>query len=317
MSNGAGRSAVVSSGPSISFCFGMALALMASNGHQAQCLTLTSRVIRSAPVVSSSLIVGRAVCNNAVWLLSEHLELTEIAPLTLTTRTRAVGGFRRDERPWGLACVTDRTLWTLPSARMIARITADGQVVDRRSLSAPATALFAAGDRLLLQSAPPVIGTSLLGSSTPGRPGELHPWPGLLGRAAPSRVDLLAHNLVSCGIGFGQNLPCWLADDTQIVVSDGIHARQLSFPFVQAADIDREAPIRDVALVGSDRVWLLGTSTRFVNGRRAGRRLFLSAGGHELARLELAAEVRLIIAADSSACLLLTVNGQLVEVNAR
>ena len=317
MNPGAGRDSRVSSGRSTRLWIACSLALIALAGPSAQALTLTSRVVRSTPVVSNSLIVGRAVCQNVVWLLNEHLDLTQIAPPTLAVTTRAVGGFRRDERPWGLACLADGTIWTLSAPRAIARITAAGQVVDRRPLQAPGTALFATTDRLLLQSAPPTIGAALLGSSTPARPDDRRPWAGLLGRQASSRVDLLAHNLVNCGIGLGQELPCWLADEAQVVVSDGVHSRRLMVPFVQAVDIDHEAPIRDAALVERDRVWILGTAARLVSGRRAARRLFLSSGGREIARLDLAAEARLIVAADLSTCLLLTVDGQLVEVSAR
>ncbi len=319
MSRRIGRAAGASSGPSPSFraFIALAFAVAIANSQAAHAVGLTSRVIRSTPILSPSLIVGRAVCDDAVWLLNEHLELTRIDALTFNASTGPVRGFQRDERPWGLACVADRTVWTLPGTRVLARVTPTGAVVDRRAIGAPATALFAAGSRLLLAFAPPVIGAALLGSAAPSRPGDARPWPGLTGRTAPSRVDLLARNLVTCGVAMGVSLPCWLADATEVVVSDGTQVRRLSLSFVAATDVDREAPMRDVALVGTGRVWVLCTSARFVNGRRAGRRLFLSVDGRELARLDLPADVRLIVSADWSTCRLLTVDGQLLEVNAR
>jgi hypothetical protein len=291
-------------------------ALIALLGQSARGAALTSHIVRSTPATSDSLIVGRAVCHGRVWLLNEHLDLTEITSATLATATHAVTGFHRDERPWGLACNADQTIWTLPGARTMARITSAGKVVDRRPLNVPITALFGIGDRLLLAPAPPVVGFPLLASTVPDRPDERRAWPGLLGRAAASRVDLFARNLVACGIGFDRELPCWLTDATEVVVSNGVQVRRMSMSFAGTADIDREAPIRDVALVDTTRAWVLTTSARMVNGRRAGRRLLFVAGQRPLAELVLPLSSRLIVAADATRCVLLTVDGQLIEVNA-
>jgi hypothetical protein len=279
--------------------------------------TLSSRVVRPAHAVSDSLIVGRAVCHDRVWLLTENREITEIAVLTETSRTHQVRGLLRDDRPWGLACLNDGTLWMLPDSRALARVTTDGQVAERLPLELPAMALFGAGDRLLLQSMPPVVAVPLLGSAPPRRPADQRPWPGLVGRASRARMDRFSQNLVACGIAAGHDVPCWFPDETFVTVSDGSRVRHLSFPFVQAADTDRSAPIRDVALTDGGRAWILGTSLRSTHGRRSGGRLLLAAGGRELARLDLAPEARLIIAAGESTCLLLTVTGEVLEVNAQ
>jgi len=315
MSGGAGRACGSSGSPSRAAAW--SLALIALLGQSARGAALSSHIVRSTPVTSGSLIIGRAVCPGRVWLLNEHLDLTEITPATLAASTHAVTGFHRDERPWGLACSADQTIWTLPAARTLARLTSSGKVVDRRPLGVPITALFAIGDRLLLAPAPPVVGFPLLATSLPARPDERRAWPGLLGRAAASRVDLFARNLVNCGMAFDRELPCWLTDATEIVVSDGVQVRRISMPFVNQADIDREAPIRDVALIERSRAWVLATSARMVNGRRAGGRLFLVADGHPLADLLLPLNSRLIVAADAARCVLLTVDGHLIEVNAR
>jgi hypothetical protein len=278
---------------------------------------LTSRVVRTTRPVSDSLIVGRAVCNDRVWLLTETREITEIAVLTATSSTHQIRGLLRDDRPWGLACLNDGTLWMLPDSHALARVTTDGQVAERLPLKLPAIALFGAGDRLLLQSMPPVVAIPLLASAPPRRPADQRPWPGLVGRASPARTDLFAQNLVTCGIAARHEVPCWFADETHVTVSDGFKVRRLSFPFVQAADTDRAAPIRDVALIAGGRAWILGTSLRPTHGRRSGGRLLLTADGRELARLDLVPEARLIIAAGETTCLLLTVTGEILEVHAR
>jgi hypothetical protein len=278
---------------------------------------LSSRVVRTTPAVSDSLIVGRAVCHDRIWLLTENREITEIAAPTATSRTHQVRGLLRDDRPWGLACLNDGTLWTLPDSHALARMTTEGQIAERLPLELPAIALFGAGDRLLLQSMPPIVSKPLLDSATPRRPADQRPWPGLVGRASKARIDLFAENLVTCGIAAGHEVPCWFADETHVTVSDGSTVRHLSFPFVQAADTDRAAPIRDVALVAGGRAWILGTSLRPTRGRRSGGRILLTADGRELARLDLVPEARLIIGADESTCLLLTVTGEMLEVHAR
>jgi hypothetical protein len=278
---------------------------------------LRSRVITLPSAVTSSLIVGRAVCNDRVWLLTENRELVDISPRRLTAFTRPVRGFDRDDRPWGLACLSDGSLWTLASPRVLTEITSDSRTTGRTTLRDPAVALFGVGDRLLIQVAPPVVSAPLLASAPPRHPAELRPWPGLVGRAPASRTDLFTDNLVTCGMATGRDVPCWFANDTLVTVSDGLRTRRVAFPFVEAAGIDRAAPIRDLAMVSAGRAWVLATSTKSVSGRRSGGRLFLSDGGREVARIDVAPEARMIVSADEATCLLLTVKGHLLEVGVR
>jgi hypothetical protein len=152
---------------------------------------------------------------------------------------------------------------------------------------------------------------------TMGKPGQLQearPWAGLLARAAASRTDLLARNLVNCGLITGRFLPCWFADDIEVALSDGTHSRRVPLPWIRAADVDVTTPLRDVAFVGRDRVWVLAASNA-ARGRRAGGRLHLgTVAGRELARVDLNPPARALLFATESSCVLLTVSGELMEV---
>ena len=276
---------------------------------------LHKRPVTFAGVVPSALIVGRAACQGATWLLTETRQLVRVAAATRTVTVHDAQGLLLDDRPWGLACLTDGSLWTLSSPRTLARLNENGRVVERQTIRLPRVGLFASGDRLLFQQLPTIIEAPVLATSPERQPLDVRTWPGLRGRPAPSREDQLAHNLVNCGIAVGASVPCWFVNDAQIVVSDGVSARFRKFAGLRASGIDQSAPIWDVALVGPERLWLLATAPTSANGARTGGRLVLvNDRGVEESRLMLSPTARLIVWATPTRCLLLTVRGELVEV---
>jgi hypothetical protein len=279
---------------------------------------LAEHRVKSAGRIPASLIVGRAACQGATWLLLDSAQLVEIAVASRTVTVHSVLGLFPSDRPWGLACLADGTLWTLASPRALTRLSALGRIAERQNLRLPRIGLFASGDRLLFQALPTVVSAPALASSPARQPLEVRPWPGLLNRAAAGRdAQLSSYNLVNCGLAAGAFVPCWFANDGRIVISDGVSlwVRPLA-AFLSRGD--QTAPIWDAALGGSDRLWLLATAKDSGVGRRAGGRLLrLRLNSLKQAALDLDPPARLILWASDTRCLMLTVRGELVEVIAR
>jgi hypothetical protein len=275
--------------------------------------------VKSAGRIPDSLIVGRATCQGATWLLLQSAQLVEITVASRAITVHGVQGLFPTDRPWGLACLADGSLWTLASPRALARLNAQGRVAERQSLSLPRVGLFSSGARLLFQSLPTVVSTPALQSSPPRQPLDVHPWPGLLNRATAKRDDQLSYNLVNCGLAAGAFVPCWFANDGRISVSDGLSLWERSFAGLSSR-WDQTAPIWDVALGSSDRLWLLATvaAKDSAVGRRAGGRLIrLHLNNLKQAAVDLDPPARLILWASDTRCLMLTARGELLEVSAR
>ena len=277
----------------------------------------TSRALSANLLVPDSVIVGRADCGGVVWLLNEESQLVKIVPALGAVSVHQVRGLRGSDRPWGLACLADGTLWTLASPRALVRIGPDGRIHERMPLQVPWIALFGAGHRLLLEPVPPVVGHPVLGTSLPHRPLDVRPWPGLLARSATRREQLLTENFVNCGLAPGVARPCWFPESAQVTLSDGSGYQHHSFAWLHGPDVQATAPIRDVAFTPSGRVWVLATSRERHKERLVGGWLAVATGGREIARVPLNPPARLILAATDATCLLLTVRGELHEVSER
>ena len=275
--------------------------------------------MRATPVVGKAVIVGRAQCAGEVWLLNESRQLIRVTPSETppTVTVYEVRGLSRDDRPWGLACLSDHSLWTLARPRALARLTRNGHVAERVTLLVPWIALFGAGDRVLFEPAPPLVASPVLATALPRLSGNGRPWPGLITQPTGTRAELLGRNLVACGLVSGSAVPCWFAGDTHVVLSDGIRSDRFSFASMRSADVDTSAPLRDIAFVGQGRIWLLPTSSRAERGQHAATHILLATpAGSETGRLALESPARLLLAASETRCLLLTVRGELLEVTA-
>ena len=276
---------------------------------------IQTHVIDRSPRISSHLIVGRAVCGQSTWLLTEWAELLVMRHATRQVQERAVKGLQLSDTPWGLGCLTDGSLWTLATARALVRISGEGIVRERIELKFPRLVLFGFTDRLLFIDLPMLVARPLLATARPSGKDESKPWPRFLARATKLRSDFFARNLVNCGIGDGRRLPCWFADERKVIVSDGSIADSVSFPALNARDVVEATPIWDLAMGGADTLWLLpatggggGISRRLVKTNRS---------GIELASVDLTPPARLILAASDATCVLLTADGTLMEVTTR
>jgi hypothetical protein len=277
---------------------------------------LRARMVPDTVSVPSNLIVGRSVCANTTWLLTDWPELIAVSA-TRKVVVRPVKGVTPMDRLWGLACLSDGSLWTLAAGRVMARLGTDGTVRERVDLRAPRLALFGWLDRLLFADLPTPVGKPLLGTSLP-RERSSTPWPKFLGRMAESRAEVIARNLVNCGIGRGRELPCWFADDRRITISDGTTAHSTSFAALYEGKFDAAAPIWDVAVGGADTLWLLISTPAPAGGRKLGGRLVkTNRAGATLASLELHPLARTILHAGETHCALLTVDGHVMEIEGR
>jgi hypothetical protein len=288
---------------------------LSSAGSVAQ---LHAHTIDGAPRIPPTLIVGRAVCGQSTRLLTERADLIVMTHATRNVAVRAVKGLQLTDTPWGLACLADGSLWTLGTARTLVRISEEGVVRERVELKAPRLVLFGFADRLLFIDMPVLLATPLLTTALPRGKGESRPWPQFLARATASRADLFARNFVNCGIGDGRSLPCWFADERKVIVSDGVNASAVSFATLHSPDVAAATPIWDLAMGSADSLWLLPGTGGGASGAVNGRRLIkTNKSGTELASVQLPSPARMILEATDTTCVLLAVDGTLVEVTTR
>ena len=278
---------------------------------------LRARTVPSGTRVASNLIVGRAVCRDTTWLLTDLPELISVSHTAPRVVVRTVKGFRSDERPWGLACLGDGSLWTHTTSTTLTRVADDGGVRQRVSVQRPRLLLFGWLNRVLVIELPISPGTPAFATvSADGK--DSRPWPGLLARSADSRASLLARNLANCGFAKGSSLPCWFVDERRATMSDGMNAYTVTFPALSAPDVDPEAPIWDLAFQGTEKFWLLvGTKNAARSHKAGGRLVSADKKGVQIAALPLAVPARTIVSASDTRCVLLTVDGALLEVVAQ
>jgi hypothetical protein len=265
-----------------------------------------------------SLIVGRTRCGGRIWMLNDIRQLLSIDLATKSGRVTAVRGLRTDDKPWGLACLKDESLWTLASSRLLVRLSADGEVRERINLRVPWVGLFESAGRLLYQPVSTAVGSPALAIGDPHSLEKARPWPAISTRAVPQGVSLIAHNLIRCGLARGPERPCWFATETDVAVSDGATTERHGYTWVRGPDVDPSAPLRDVAIANDRLLWLLTTGVRLIDARSVGQDLILAerAGG-EIARTSFPVSARLILDATSNSCLLLAADGTLIQVSVR
>ena len=283
---------------------------------------LRQRVVSITALTVDHVIVGRGRCGGSTWLLTDAPALIEVKAPRLgngewVTSTIVVRGFGRDERSWGLACVGDRQLWTLVGYRTLARLSTSGEVMSRLQLRQPHLNVFGAGELLLLQRPPTAVGAALLLSAQVADVNRAHPWPALTAPAQAVKQTDVASGLVACGIGEGASLPCWIATDTRIVVSDGTPERTtvVTPRFLTTTVVDSTTPLWDAATTSSSVLWILTSAIGAEAGRRVGARLTRSdLRGQLVASVDLQPRARLILSANERMALVLTTDGTLVEV---
>jgi hypothetical protein len=292
----------------------------------ARVLTLTMHQVPGPGLRNASPIVGRASCGPQTFLLTQSRELVRVAAGKQEAfDVRAAKDIAATPDLWGLACLSDGTLWTLESGHSLVRLNPDGSVAARFRLQVPWIALFSAHDRLLFQALPTLAGTPALSTATAAALEAPKAWPGPTGRVAGDAASI-ARNLVRCGISGERFTPCWFANDDGIVLSDGVHVERRDLPTAHLTALDRTMPIWDVAvttppigandLASRDRIWLLGNSVPAGGARRAADTMVAIDTDGRSARIRLTSPARLIVFAAFERCTVLLATGQLLEIHA-
>jgi hypothetical protein len=252
-------------------------------------------------------------------LLTDAPALVEVRLADRSVVRKNVRGIARDEHPWGLACVGVGELWTLVDYRTLARLSASAEVTLRTKLQQPRLNVFGVGDKLLLQRQPGAAGSPLLTAARAVDVNRAEPWPGpVAARQSSSKLDVPS-GLVACGLAYEALLPCWIANQTRIIVSDGTRARTSSVQprFMTSMAVDPNVPLWDVAVAPSSTLWILTSAVASEEGRRVGARLTRSNfRGEEVGAVDLMPRARVIVSAADQRAVVLTTAGTLVEVTA-
>jgi hypothetical protein len=205
----------------------------------------------------------------------------------------------------------------MASSHDLVRLDRKGRVQERVAVPLPRIALFAAGDRLLFQALPVASGASALMTGPPRQPAASRPWPGLTSHRASTREAQLAQNLVTCGIAYERQVPCWFIDQTEFTISDGAMARTVKLPSITIPVVDRAMPVRDIALAADKWFWYVLAGRRDAAlGRAPGLRLIRA---HEqldgASSIDLRPGARVILSVTNSRCRLLLADGSIAEVS--
>jgi hypothetical protein len=210
-------------------------------------------------------IVGRAASGSDVLLLTEEPALLVVTPSNGAIRRTPVTGVRG--KVWGLAGRSDGSLWTLVDDRRLVRL-AEGRAAEEIALSQPHLGLFGWGDTLIYQVHTRDAGAPVLRHGPAGNQNR-RPFGSLTVRA-PADKNLpgawLA-NLARCGMGGGDQLPCWSVGENFI---DRVSRAGLGSPVtlgnlqptavITPAGTNANRPIVDAYLGASGELWVLSTA---------------------------------------------------------
>jgi len=291
--------------------FSLALFLSMAIGRVNAAELRVTNVARPAAIPAAT-IVGRAACSDSTWLLTDSHQLTEVRNDGQVSQ-RAVTGLTATDRLWGLACLSDGTLWTMVGFQTLGRIdNRTGRLQERIDLHVDRMTLYAVGDRLLYQTRRPVPGLAALMTSPARRPYAIKTWAGLVVPRGGNPDG--STRMAVCGIAVDALAPCWFGSARQFTISDGTVSRTIDAP-LQSMSADRETPIRDVALTSSTAYWLLAGGRDGERGRTSGVRLFrVRENPSQNLFIDLKPSARIILSASDTRCVLLTVDGGLMEV---
>lgn len=277
---------------------------------------------------------GRAVAGGEVVVLDVSAPaICRIDRRTLRVRTTplAAGGVRLD--PYGIATRNDRTVSVLSEkGRNLVRFSAvTGEKLEIRKLAQPAQGVTTLWhDQAIgivpirLRSDEPI----LLAETEAG----FRPFSSIVSRSGAGAAAHLIANLLRCGSGNGESLPCWFLagpPEVRLVRRDGTTARVV-VPSLALAAPGREPradpgagftyPVRD-ALLETDRLWVLtnqeGDRTPLEQGAVRARHVAVVEAGRSRAWIPLEREARAILDAREDRVLLLYADGSIGAVAVR
>lgn len=275
--------------------------------------------------VPNDTISGRAAVDDGRVLLMSGG--TALAMLDLANRTGTLVPLRIPEpRCWGLARLSDGSMWTLQNRRSLIELKPDGTSDRTISLDRAHLGVFASGDQLILQPAAMEADVPALRARRVDA-AEHTPWGDIKTRAFPGlhQGAMMALNMVSCGIGLREELPCWFPDEPTVfmVAHDG-RTRRIPLaglprviPEVLLTSEAPPRPIRDGYVDPSGTIWILSSGNRArPSGSAAGGVIVARFGPHgePIDSRELAEPVRLILRAQGGRAVVLTSRGVVAEL---
>ena len=284
-------------------------------------------VVSGRLVPATDIIVGRTVADEHVFILTDMKLLVKIDPFSQTAERVQLSGVTIEENIWGLARLASGAMWTLIGTRALGEISPEGDVVRRIPLIEPQVGLFGWNNRLVYQAFDAGAGTPALTYGPPGAKSR-EPFGSLrLRHFAAARVESVARNLVLCGVGRGNELPCWFRNEAtidRIRLDQPSSSLQLDTLIVSeptpAATPAEERPrlIWDAYTTETNDLWILSTIVTALepdlNAREARQLLHYSPEGDLIGEVLLPRPARAILAIREDTSYLLTREGQIAEV---
>jgi hypothetical protein len=279
------------------------------------------------PVVGPEIISGHVVDDDERVVLMAGSTLVTIDVKERAHRSNLLRLPPREDC-WGLAKLSDGTLWTLMGWSTAAQISAGGAIERTIELPVAHLGLFGAGDRLVYQQARLPSGTPAL---LAGRPGDASrsPWSALVTRSFDGLATgaAAALNLVACGVTRADEIPCWFPDDTvvSLIAEDGATrrveltglARVAPETLINAKSPPR--PIRDVYVEGDGTMWVISSGKTPAGGSIAPGGWILAQYGRRGEAIDcrlLPEPARLILHVERGQAVVLTGRGMVAEVEA-
>jgi hypothetical protein len=284
------------------------------------------------PVAGNEGIIGKADDHAGhVWLLAGNALVR--VDLKNRTQTRTPLEIVPAGQCWGLARLADGSLWTLRGRHAVDQIGEGGEVLREIPLQSPHLGLFAVGDRLLFQEADISPPNPAFFAARPGNADRVV-WGEMKTRTFDgfSLGVVAALNLVSCGVSWQPEIPCWFPDEPVVsLVDPSGRTRRLELaglgriaPEKLVASSAPARPVRDVYLAADGLLWVLGSGTPPAKPSNLPGKPSSLPGGWVLARYRLDGTpidrhsfrepVRLILWAGGGRALVLLGNGMVSEV---
>lgn len=242
---------------------------------------------------------------------------------TLFSSTRRLSGSDVALDPYGFAATGDGTLWVLGGkGRFLLRFSEKtGALVEKRSLAEPGQGISALWGRVGVVAVRLRPDEPLL-LRLEGR--DLLRFSGLVSRPAPGITAALIRNLLRCGSGTGDSIPCWYtAGPSEILLlgPDGAVRPVVVPSFAKPALAARADPggaytypVRD-AFFSEEGLWVLsnqeGDRTPLDAGARRGRHVVLLRDGRPNRVTRLDREARAILDASPGGLILLYADGSI------
>jgi hypothetical protein len=270
--------------------------------------------------VAGSYILVLDVAPPAVWRIDRRTLRARTTPLSVGTGTLD---------PYGIAAHEDGTLWALSDkGRILVRFSATtGERLEKRKLLEPGQGVTRLWDRLGVIAIRLLAGEPLLLAAEED---GLRPFSPILSRSGADVTAHLIGNLLRCGSGTGDAVPCWFLagpPEVAIVQRDGSVTR-ISVPsFARAAPrpaLRRDPgsgfvyPVRDVFLEPGG-LWVLsnqeGMRTPLEEGAVRARHVGVVREGRTRRVVALDREARAILDAGAGRLVLLYADGSIGAVS--